>query len=253
MDRYYFTTADFNYNLVDTLREGFNHVNYLINAGHVFHRMVILAGENASMVSIQEVLTQDLGLIRNNGVNRIPEIPLNVVFQTVRRYNVTRDFRDVIISYDLDSRELLKIEEKCGSGIDVNIEIKQYADIALWGGVWGVPCPRNEANSFAQMNPRLVVRHALNQISQAINLGNRTVFHPADDELVKTCLLALHHHFGDVNSDEAFAYVVRNQHWSLGIAAILKKYIDILNDGRRFRGGDRHRRRWNELFAGWQR
>lgn len=253
MERYYFTTADFNYNLFDTLRESFNHVINLINAGHHFHRMVILAGENASMVYIQEVLTLDLGLIRNNGLNRIPEIPLDVVFQTVRRYNVTQDFCDVVISYDLDSRELLKVEEKCNLGIDVNIAIKQYADILLWGGVWGVPCPRNEANSFAQMTPRLVVRRALNQISQAINLGNRTVFHPADDEFVKTCILALYHHFGGVNSDEAFAYVVRNQHWSIGIATILKKYIDILNNGRRFRGGDRHRRRWNELFAGWHR
>ena len=92
MERYYFTTADFNNNLVDTFRESFNHVNNLIHAGHGFHRMVILAGENTSMESIQELLTQNMGLIRNNRVNRIPEIPLNVVFQTVRRYNVNRDF-----------------------------------------------------------------------------------------------------------------------------------------------------------------
>ena len=104
MERYYFTTADFDYDLVMTLRAGVSYVNTLIDAGHDFHRMVILAGENASMVSIQEELRQNFGMNGNNGVNTIPNFPLNVVFQTVRRYNVNRDFSDVVISYDLDSK-----------------------------------------------------------------------------------------------------------------------------------------------------
>lgn len=253
MEKYYFTTADFNNNLVDTFRESFNHVNNLIHAGHGFHRMVILAGENTSMVSIQELLTQNMGLIRNNRVNRIPEIPLNVVFQTVRRYNVNRDFSDVVISYDLDSKELLKVEDQCSEGIVVNIEVRQYADINLWGGVWGVSSPANEENSYRRLNPRPIVRRALDQISRAINLGNRTAFHPGDDRLVKTIILALHHHFGIIDSDEVFAYVVRTHHWPIGIATILKKYFDTLNNGRHFCGGDRHKRRWQELLAGWQR
>ena len=147
----------------------------------------------------------------------------------------------------------MKVEEQCGEGIDVNIEVKQYADIDLWGGVWGVPSPLNAENSYRRLNPRPVVRRALVQMSRAINLGNRTVFHPGDDRLVKTFILALHHHLGIIDSDKAFAYVVRTKHWPIGIATILMKYIDILNNGRHFHGGDRHRRRWQELLVSWQR
>ena len=85
-----------------------------------------------------------------------------------------------------------------------------------------------------------------------INLGNRTAFNPLDEGFVKTCVLALNHHMGFIDTDEVFAYVIRNRHWPVKLAYILVDCIDRLNNGRFFRGGDRHRMRWKNLFAGWQ-
>ena len=252
MDRYYFDCADYQNDIVGTVVACLKHVGSLINAGHVYHRMVMLASQNDSMTSILTLMSQHLGMTKVNGAYRIPEIPLNVVFSTVRRYNVSQGFCDLVISCDLNSKELLKVEDEYGIGIIDNIEVRQYADISLWGGVWGVTNSGNSDNSYAQLNPQTIVQHALDQISQVINLGNRTVFNPLDEKYVKTCVLALNHHLGIINTDEVFAYVIRNRHWSVDLAFILVDYIDRLNNGGSFRGGDRHRTCWNRLFSGWQ-
>lgn len=252
MDRYYFDCGDYQNDMKRAFDACFNHVVSLINEGHVYHRMVILAGQNDSMVSIRTFMEQQFGMALINGANRIPRISLNVVFSTVRRYNVAQGFCDLLISCDLDSKELLKVEDEYGFGIIDNIEVKQYADMERWGRVWGVTNPGNPDNSFVQLNPQPIVQHALDQITRVINLGNRTAFNPLDEGFVKTCVLALNHHMGLIDADEVFAYVIRNRHWPVKLAYILVDYIDRLNNGRSFRGGDRHRRRWNNLFAGWQ-
>lgn len=252
MSRFFFNCFDYQNDIASTFRACFNHVGTLINAGQNYNRMVLLAGQNDSMESIRTLMAQHFGMEIINGASRIPVIPLNVVFSTVRRYNVAQGASDLVISCDLDSKELLKLEGEFAFGITDNIEVRQYADIALWGGTWGVANPGNPGSSFAQLNPHPIVQHALDQISQAINLGNRTVFHPSDDELVKTCVLALNHHMGFINTDEVFAYVIRNRHWPVGLAYKLVDYIDRLNNGRIFHGGDRHRTRMNNLIARWR-
>lgn len=252
MGRYYFDCTDYQNDMARTLVACFNHVVSLIAAGHVYNRMVILASQNNAMVSVRTLMAQHLGMAQVDGANRIPEISLNVVFSTVRRYNVAQGFCDLVISCDLDSRELLKVEDEFGFGIVDNIEVRQYADMTLWGGVWGVPNIGNPDNSFAQLNPQPTVQHALDQISQAINLGNRIVFNPSDDKFVKTCVLALNHHMGIINTDEVLAYVIRNRHWPIGLANKIIEYMDRLNNGRHFQGGDRHRISWNNLFTRWQ-
>lgn len=251
MERYYFDCADYQNDMVRTLIACFRHAVSLYVEGHVYNRMVMLAGQNDGMASMQTLMAQHLGMVNVNRSNRIPEIPLNIVFSTVRRYNVNQDLCDLVISCDLDSKELLKVEDGNRFGITDNIEIRQYADMTLWGGVWGVANPSNPNNSFLQLNPQPIVQHALDQISRAINTTNQTVFHPADDNFVKTVIMALHHHIGNIDSDEVFAYVIRNCHWPIGIANILKRYFDTINEGRYFHGGDRHRNRWAELIAGW--
>lgn len=252
MERYFFDCTDYQNDIARTVRACLNHALSLIDAGHIYYRMVVLAGQNDSMVSMKKLMEQHLGMATVNGANSIPGIPLNILFSTVRRYNVNQDFQDLVLSCDLDSKELLKIEDEYGLGIVDIIEVKQYAEVSLWGGVWGVTNLGNPDNSFALLTPQPIVRHALDQISRAINLGNRIVFNPTDDMFVKTCVLALNHHMGVINTDEVLAYVIRNRHWPVGLAYKLVDYIDRLNNGRYFRGGDRHRVRWNNLFAGWQ-
>lgn len=251
MERFFFDEADFQYNFAPALGAAIDFARAKVAAGGQYSKLVILTVGNNNLATITSMMNQQLGMSSAGGTNRVPNLALNIMLTTTHRYRAMVDTHDFVISCGLDSNELLRLENDNAHGIDVNVEVKDYPDISLWGNIWGVQSPHVPESSFAAIMPAVHVQHALDQISGAIGLYHTHDFHPSDDEFVKTCVLALHHHLGNINSDEVLAYVLRVHRWPLGIALKLKVYFDTLNNGRHFKGGDRHRTRWNQLFANW--
>lgn len=251
MERFFFDEADFQHNFTAALGAAIDFVRAKVVAGTQYSKLVVLTVGNNNLSTITGIMSQQLGMTSAGGANRVPNLALNIMLTTTHRYHAMQNAHDIVISCGLDSNELLRLENDNFNGIDVNVELKDYPDISLWGRVWGVPSPNIPANSFIAIAPAAQVQHALDQISGAIGLYHTHAFHPSDEEFVKTCVLALNHYLGNINSDEILAYVLRAHHWPLGIALILKDYFDKLNNGRYFRGGDRHKTRWKQLFANW--
>ena len=251
MERFFFDEADFQHDFASALGAAIDFARAKVAAGGQYSKLVVLTVGNNNLSTVTGMMNQQLGMTSAGGTNRVPNLALNIILTTTHRYRAMQGTHDFVISCGLDSNELLRLENDNAHGIDVDVEVKDFPDISLWGRVWGVPSPFIPANSFTPISPILTVQHALDQISGAIGLYHTHAFHPLDEEFVKTCVLALNHNLGNINSDEVLAYVLRIHHWPLGIALILKDYFDKLNNGRHFRGGDRHKTRWKQLFINW--
>lgn len=159
---------------------------------------------------------------------------------------------DAIFYFDLSSKQIFLFEDKISMDNLLEISIKDSADINLWGQTFEVKNVKNRAKDFNQLATTHKCQQAIDQLSKLINLSNKFSFHTSDEDLVKTYLLALHGlEPNPVNADSLFTYAMYKHNWPYHMAEQMREWMQRLNNGKTFKGGDRNKARWKTLYNRW--
>lgn len=209
------------------------------------HRIVIILPTKASIGNIESMLLAN-GYRKAAGALCKIGSQTTVVITSVNSYNYFAT--DAVIFYGMDSFEMFAVEEK-GTCV-LEIAVKEYVDYDLWKGTWGAIDPAS--NNMTLLAPSDKVKHAFDQLSNAINITHTQVFHPSDEEVVKKFVRTLHTlEPTPVNPDEVFAYLRREKHWTLELCIQVREWFDRLNHGRTFQGGVTNKTEMKALYANW--
>lgn len=177
---------------------------------------------------------------------------LTFKFETVRTYsNQYGSPEDVLISCGLSSKDLFKFDNYYGVHSLIAIPwLKQSTQ--EWIDTWKPLNLRGKAEAGdEQVDVSCVVQQAMGDLTNSINMSTG-ITHPADNDLAKTYILALHHH-GELNDSIALRrYLVKNKGWDARSAKEVSDLVDILNSGKHFKGGTRTKASWKYHVQRWQ-
>ena len=197
--------------------------------------------------SIIEYSLRNIGWTKMGKINlHNDNYPVNLILGTVNS-NLHID-TSAVIYYGLDSDQIFKVEE--GNSTKIQIAIKEYADISLWGKTYNVQCLSNHAKDLHRDALSIKCEKAIDEVNFACNMTHKFAFHTSDEKLVKTYIRALHKYEPSlVNPDAMFEYGKGKYGWPLALANQLKRWVEMVNKGN-LKGGDRTT---STLLAHYQR
>ena len=235
-------------------REGLKYATAL--ACHVaetgeYSKIVFVTITNQHKKLIEEILA-DYPVQKLKDATRFVGCNINFIVGTIKNYYTGP--RDIAIYCGMDSKEIMKVEER--RGIEWGIAVKEYGSIVLWGGTWGVKAFNMEGlpqrNDYSLVSPGEKIQNALRQMSNSINLTNNLSFQTTDDDYVKFIIRTLFKYEPHpLNVVEMQSFVIRECHWSLSLSDIMIDYVDKLNNGKRFQGGIRKESEMKAMYNQW--
>lgn len=239
-----FDSRNYNNNSAQALLDALN-CSYAAVQNSNIRRIVIILPTQASIGNIESILLAN-GYRKTGGAICKIGCSTNVVITSVGSYNHIDT--DAVIFYGLNSQKIFEVEE-LGTNV-LEIAVKDYSNYDLWKGTWGAVDPKTRA--FTLLEPTDKVKHAFDQLTNAINITHTHAFHPSDEDVVKKFIRTLHALEPDsINPDDVFAYLRREKQWTLGLCKLVCEWLDRLNHGRTFQGGVVNKTEMNSLYANW--
>lgn len=222
-------------------------IEFMTGAGRVgrINRIVIIA-PNRQVCQNIEIILQSFPCRKNGTAFNMIGDRLNIVLESKTSYNHFDS--DGVIFFGLGSQEIFELEER--RSFAVELAIKEYTDISLWCGTWGVE--NISTGQSILLTPNATIQHACDQITNACNTTHEYGFHPSDEEFVKRVIRTLHAlEPSPVNSDEFFAYAKREGKWTLALAMQASAWINKLHNGGTFKGGVLKKTEMKDLYGRW--
>lgn len=170
------------------------------------------------------------------------------LIQTLKTYSSFSASNDIVITMGLDAEEIMKIDDYKDVKVIIAIPwLLEFTD--KWIKTWSPTELRTNKKPESFPDPNPVVKTALQELSSVINMSTG-IHHSSDNNRAKTYIRALYK-YSELNGDVVKSYLMRELRWDSDDANDMKKLIDIINDGRHFKGGDKtflknHIKRWQE-------
>ena len=198
-------------------------------------------------------------LDRLYGAKVVKQLFAGTVFENCKpifKIETTQTYRDnsspseIVITLGLDADDLLKIDDYYSVKAIIAIPWLKK-NTGKWLQTWSPKELRGKQPAIKGFaNPSCIVIKALEELTGLINMSTG-IRHPSDEREAKTTILALHKYEPQLNGDFVAAYLVRELNWESESANEMKEFINTLNDGKYFKGGDRtglkdYYKRWKE-------
>lgn len=161
-----------------------------------------------------------------------------VCIKTKKTYHgATFGSEDVVLCFGTDSRDLRRLEDMRGVKCMILIPSLESDSAEEWIRSRIVIDVETDEAIIKPEQPTAIVKMALKLLTESINLSTG-ILHPSDERLAKTYIRALHRYENRLDGLVVDAYLVNHLEWCAKHAQEVKRLIDILNDGRYFKGGD---------------
>lgn len=170
-------------------------------------------------------------------------------FETLRTYQNSYTPSEIVIACGLHEEEISPFDNY--QSIKVIIAIPWLREkLQKWVQTWGPIELRGKGPSVTFPPPSCIVKKAMEELTESINMATG-ITHPSDEKTAKTYILALHKYEPNLDANIVGAYLVRELQWDTSYAQEIENLINILNDGKHFKGGERtglinHYDRWKE-------
>lgn len=153
-------------------------------------------------------------------------------------HDATSSSEDVVLCFGTDSRDLRRLEDMTGVKCMILIPSLESDSAEEWIRSRNVNVIDAETRKAVEPEqPTAIVKMVLKLLTESINLSTG-ILHPSDERLAKTYIRALHRYENRLDGLVVDAYLVNHLEWCAKHAQEVKRLIDILNDGRYFKGGD---------------
>lgn len=198
-------------------------------------RVVLYIDTQKNLGWFDELFSRDFTkrLLKEEAI--LPE-GVRACIKTKKTYDgATPSSEDVVLCFGTGSRDLRRLEDMSGVK-DMILISSSESDSAEWIRS-RIVIDAETRKPVEPEQPTAIVKMALKLLTESINLSTG-ILHPSDERLAKTYIRALHRYENRLDGLVVDAYLVNHLEWCAKHAQEVKRLIDILNDGRYFKGGD---------------
>jgi len=224
--------------------EAIQHACQLANSDSEITRIVLLIHTKGNTGWFDNIFDRDTVKKLFNGL-RFSDCNVPLKIETKLTFKDNYNSSDIVITFGLDSEDVLKIEDY--DSIKVIIAIPWLKEgLQKWVQTYSPTELRGKQEEVvAYPEPSCIVKKAMEELTSSINMSTG-ISHPSDEREAKTFILSLHKYEPSLDANIVGSYLVRELNWDTEDAKDIEKLIN-----KHFQGGDRtglqhHYKRWKE-------